>query len=41
VIVGGAVCVREVLRHAGADALEVSLRDILHGAALAVAEGTL
>jgi exopolyphosphatase/guanosine-5'-triphosphate,3'-diphosphate pyrophosphatase len=40
VIVGGAVCVREVLRHAGADALEVSLRDILHGAALAVAEGT-
>jgi exopolyphosphatase/guanosine-5'-triphosphate,3'-diphosphate pyrophosphatase len=41
VIVGGAVCVREVLRHAGADALEVSLHDILHGTALAVAEGTV
>ncbi|MEZ5099042.1 MAG: hypothetical protein R3C15_04430 [Thermoleophilia bacterium] len=35
VIAGGAIVVREALAFAGADALEVSLQDILHGAALA------
>jgi exopolyphosphatase/guanosine-5'-triphosphate,3'-diphosphate pyrophosphatase len=38
VIVGGAIVVRETLRHFGLDALEVSERDILDGAALAAAE---
>ena len=33
-IVGGAVIVREVLNRYGLDALEVSERDLLHGAAL-------
>jgi exopolyphosphatase/guanosine-5'-triphosphate,3'-diphosphate pyrophosphatase len=34
VIVGGAVIVREVLDRYGLDGLEVSERDLLHGAAL-------
>jgi exopolyphosphatase / guanosine-5'-triphosphate,3'-diphosphate pyrophosphatase len=38
VIVGGAVVVREVMRHFGLEELEASERDILHGAALAAAE---
>ena len=38
VIVGGAIVVRETLRHFGLDALEVSERDLLTGAALAAAE---
>jgi exopolyphosphatase/guanosine-5'-triphosphate,3'-diphosphate pyrophosphatase len=38
VIVGGAVVVREVMRHFGLAELEASERDILHGAALAAAE---
>jgi exopolyphosphatase / guanosine-5'-triphosphate,3'-diphosphate pyrophosphatase len=38
VIVGGAVIVREVVALLGVDALEVSERDILDGAALAAAE---
>jgi exopolyphosphatase/guanosine-5'-triphosphate,3'-diphosphate pyrophosphatase len=38
VIVGGAVIVSEVLAYFGLDALEVSERDILDGAALAAAE---
>jgi exopolyphosphatase/guanosine-5'-triphosphate,3'-diphosphate pyrophosphatase len=38
VIVGGAVIAREVLAHFGLDALEISERDILDGAALAAAE---
>ncbi|HSC51254.1 MAG TPA: exopolyphosphatase [Gaiellaceae bacterium] len=37
VIVGGAVVVREVLDRYGLDALEVSERDLLHGAALEAA----
>jgi exopolyphosphatase/guanosine-5'-triphosphate,3'-diphosphate pyrophosphatase len=37
VIVGGAVIVREVLDQYGLDALEVSERDLLHGAALEAA----
>jgi exopolyphosphatase / guanosine-5'-triphosphate,3'-diphosphate pyrophosphatase len=37
VIVAGAVIVREVLAHYGLDALEVSERDLLHGAALEAA----
>lgn len=37
VIAGGAIVVREALAFAGVDALEVSLQDILHGAALAAA----
>jgi exopolyphosphatase/guanosine-5'-triphosphate,3'-diphosphate pyrophosphatase len=37
VIVAGAVVVRETLRHFGLDDLEVSERDIMHGAALAAA----
>jgi exopolyphosphatase/guanosine-5'-triphosphate,3'-diphosphate pyrophosphatase len=37
VIVGGAVIVREVLDRYGLDALEVSERDLLHGAALEAA----
>jgi exopolyphosphatase/guanosine-5'-triphosphate,3'-diphosphate pyrophosphatase len=38
VIVAGTVVVLETLRHFGVDALEVSERDIMHGAALAAAE---
>lgn len=38
VIVGGAVVVREAMRHFGLEELEASERDILHGAALAAAE---
>jgi exopolyphosphatase / guanosine-5'-triphosphate,3'-diphosphate pyrophosphatase len=38
VIVAGAVVVLETLRYFGFDALEVSERDIMHGAALAAAE---
>jgi exopolyphosphatase/guanosine-5'-triphosphate,3'-diphosphate pyrophosphatase len=38
VIVAGTVVVLETLRHFGLDALEVSERDIMHGAALAAAE---
>jgi exopolyphosphatase/guanosine-5'-triphosphate,3'-diphosphate pyrophosphatase len=38
VITAGAVVVRETLAHFGLDALEVSERDIMHGAALAAAE---
>jgi exopolyphosphatase / guanosine-5'-triphosphate,3'-diphosphate pyrophosphatase len=38
VITAGAVVVRETLVHFGLDALEVSERDIMHGAALAAAE---
>ena len=38
VIVAGAVVLREVLRAYGLDEIEVSERDILHGAALAAAE---
>ena len=38
VIVGGAVVVREVLDRYGLDGLEVSERDLLHGAALEAAE---
>ena len=37
VIVAGAVILREVMRHLGLRAIEVSERDILHGAALAAA----
>jgi exopolyphosphatase/guanosine-5'-triphosphate,3'-diphosphate pyrophosphatase len=37
VIVAGAVVVREVLSHFGLAELEVSERDIMHGAALAAA----
>lgn len=37
VIAGGAIVVREALAFAGVDALEVSLQDVLHGAALAAA----
>jgi exopolyphosphatase/pppGpp-phosphohydrolase len=37
VIVGGAVVVREVLDRYGLDALEVSERDLLHGAAVEAA----
>jgi exopolyphosphatase/pppGpp-phosphohydrolase len=38
VIVAGAILVEQVLRHFGLDALEVSERDILHGAVLEAAE---
>jgi exopolyphosphatase/guanosine-5'-triphosphate,3'-diphosphate pyrophosphatase len=38
VIVGGAIVVREALRHFGLDELQVSEHDILDGAALAAAE---
>jgi exopolyphosphatase/guanosine-5'-triphosphate,3'-diphosphate pyrophosphatase len=38
VIVAGAVIVDEVLRRYGLDELEVSERDLLHGAALVAAE---
>lgn len=38
VIAAGAVVVRELLRHFGLEALEVSEHDIMHGAALAAAE---
>jgi exopolyphosphatase / guanosine-5'-triphosphate,3'-diphosphate pyrophosphatase len=38
VIVPGAIIVREVIRHFGLDAIDVSERDILDGAALAAAE---
>jgi exopolyphosphatase/guanosine-5'-triphosphate,3'-diphosphate pyrophosphatase len=38
VIVGGAIVVREALRHFGLDGLKVSEHDILDGAALAAAE---
>jgi exopolyphosphatase / guanosine-5'-triphosphate,3'-diphosphate pyrophosphatase len=38
VIVAGTVVVLETLRHFGLEALEVSERDIMHGAALAAAE---
>jgi exopolyphosphatase/guanosine-5'-triphosphate,3'-diphosphate pyrophosphatase len=38
VIVGGAIVVREALRHFGLDALQVTEHDILDGAALAAAE---
>jgi exopolyphosphatase/guanosine-5'-triphosphate,3'-diphosphate pyrophosphatase len=38
VIVAGAVIAREVLSYFGIDALEISERDILDGAALAAAE---
>jgi exopolyphosphatase / guanosine-5'-triphosphate,3'-diphosphate pyrophosphatase len=37
VIVAGAVILREVLRHVGLDEIEVSERDLLHGAALEAA----
>ncbi len=37
VIVGGAVIVDEVLRRYGLDELEISERDLLHGAALEAA----
>jgi exopolyphosphatase/guanosine-5'-triphosphate,3'-diphosphate pyrophosphatase len=37
VIVAGAVVVLETLRYFGLDELEVSERDIMHGAALAAA----
>jgi exopolyphosphatase/pppGpp-phosphohydrolase len=37
VIVAGAVVVLETLHHFGLDELEVSERDIMHGAALAAA----
>ncbi len=37
VIVGGALIVREVLRHYGLDAIDFSARDLLDGAALAAA----
>jgi exopolyphosphatase/guanosine-5'-triphosphate,3'-diphosphate pyrophosphatase len=38
VIVAGAILVEQILEHFGLDALEVSERDILHGAALEAAE---
>ena len=38
VIVAGVIVLREVMNAYGLDALEVSDRDILHGAALAAAE---
>jgi hypothetical protein len=38
VIVGGAILVEQVIDELGLDALVVSERDILHGAALAAAE---
>jgi exopolyphosphatase/guanosine-5'-triphosphate,3'-diphosphate pyrophosphatase len=38
VIVGGALIVRELMRHAGLDEIEVSERDLLDGIALAAAE---
>ena len=38
VIVGGALIVREVLRHYGLDEIEFSVRDLLDGAALAAAD---
>jgi exopolyphosphatase/guanosine-5'-triphosphate,3'-diphosphate pyrophosphatase len=38
VIVGGALIVRELMRHAGLDAIEISERDLLDGAALLAAE---
>jgi exopolyphosphatase/pppGpp-phosphohydrolase len=38
VIVAGALIVREVLDRYGLDGLEVSERDLLHGAALEAAE---
>ena len=38
VIVAGAVILREVLRHFGLDGIEVSERDLLHGAALEAAK---
>jgi exopolyphosphatase / guanosine-5'-triphosphate,3'-diphosphate pyrophosphatase len=39
VIVGGLIVLREVMRHFALDEIEVSERDILHGVALAAAEG--
>jgi exopolyphosphatase / guanosine-5'-triphosphate,3'-diphosphate pyrophosphatase len=38
VIIGGALIAREVLKHYGLDELEVSERDLLHGAALEAAK---
>ena len=38
VIVAGVIVLREVMNAYGLDAIEVSERDILHGAALAAAE---
>jgi exopolyphosphatase/guanosine-5'-triphosphate,3'-diphosphate pyrophosphatase len=38
VIVGGALLVRELMRHAGLDEIEISERDLLDGAALLAAE---
>ena len=39
VIAAGALCVREVLRFAGLHEIEVSVRDLLHGAALELCGG--